>query len=132
QHAGVPPAGGQPMMPEIDLTAEFKTARELAANPVFTRHEPEIEDWAEENGYRFETPSQQKAVFLLWKGEHADRLIQEARLEGAKKAAQVNQAKAKAGLARAGGSGKAPPPDFRRMSDEEVLAHLGLKLYTDE
>ena len=86
QHAGVPPAGGQPMMPEIDLTAEFKTARELAANPVFTRHEPEIEDWAEENGYRFETPSQQKAVFLLWKGEHADRLIQEARLEGAKKA----------------------------------------------
>lgn len=131
QHAGVPPAGGQPMMPEINLSAEFKTARELAANPTFTRHEQEIEDWAEENGYLFETPSQQKAVFLLWKGENADRLIQEARLEGAKKAVQTSQAKAKAGLARAGGTGQPPPPDFRKMSDEEVLAHLGLKLWEE-
>ncbi|HOK44184.1 MAG TPA: hypothetical protein PLD49_11040, partial [Thermoclostridium caenicola] len=73
-----------------------------------------------------------KVAYLLWKGENAERLIQEAKMEAIRKAAKVQQAKQKAGLQRSGGSGKPPKPDFRRMSDEEVLATLGLSLYTDE
>lgn len=117
---------------EFDPAAERQAMKELLSKPDFVKHEQEIADWAEENGYAFESAQDQKAVYLLWKGENADRLIQEARMETAKKAAKTQKAKQKAGLQRGGGPGKPPKPDFKKMSDDEVLATLGLSLWTDE
>lgn len=117
---------------QFDPAAERQVMKELLSRPDFVKHEQEIADWAEENGYAFESAQDQKAVYLLWKGENADRLIQEARMETAKKAAKNQQAKQKAGLQRGGGPGKPPKTDYRKMSDDEVLATLGLSLWTDE
>ncbi|MEW6726906.1 MAG: hypothetical protein AB1327_08110 [Bacillota bacterium] len=118
--------------PAFDPQAEREAMRDLLSRPDFAKHEEEIAEFAEENGMPFESAVDQRTAYLMWRGLNADRLVQEARLEAAKKAAKLQQAKAKAGLQRAGGPGKPPSPDYKKMSDEEVLASLGLSLFTDD
>lgn len=117
--------------PQFDPAAERQVMKELLSKPDFVKYEEEIAEFAEDNGLAFDSAQAQKQAYLLWRGENADRLVQEARLQTAKKAAKVQQSKTKAGLQRAGGPGKPPQPDYRKMSDDEVLSSMGLSLWTD-
>lgn len=116
---------------QFDPAAERQTMRELLSKPDFVKYEDEIAEYADDNGLPFDSAQAQKHAYLLWRGENVDRLVQEARLQTAKKAAKVQQSKAKAGLQRAGGPGKPPQPDYKKMSDDEVLSSMGLSLWTD-
>lgn len=117
---------------QFDPAAERVAMKELLGRPDFVKHEDEIAEWAEDNGLAFDSALDQRHAYQLWKGENADRLIQEARLDSAKKAAKLKEAKGKAGLQRSGGPGSPPPVDYTKMSDTDVLAHMGLSLWSDD
>lgn len=118
--------------PEYDPQKEREIMRELLSKPDFVKYEDEIREWAEDNDLPFETAEQQKHAYLLWRGENVDRLIQEARIRDAKKAAKKQQAKKNAKLQKTATAGGAKPPDYKSMSDDEILALEGLSLWTDE
>lgn len=106
--------------------------RYLLGRPDFTKYEQDIRDFAEDEGFDPDDPIELKEAYRLWRGENAERLAQEQAFNMQQRGAQKQQARQKARLQGSGGPGSGPPPNFTKMSAQEVLAHEGLSLFTDE
>lgn len=100
-------------------------------DPVFKKYERSIIDWAEGEGIEIKDARSLKLAYRAWKGEKSALLAANAELKGRTKAAsdKANVAAA-AGVPRQGGP-KPPKQDYTKLSDEEVLAAHGLKLFDD-
>lgn len=117
--------------PQVDLRAEYTVMQKLAKDAMFNQHEADIQDWAEDNGIPFETFAEKQKAYLMWKGDNAEKLAQQAALNAQKKAInKQNQRKNAATLGPKAPS--AVPVDYKKMSNQEVLTSLGLSLYTDD
>jgi methylphosphotriester-DNA--protein-cysteine methyltransferase len=125
----------QSQLMDIDIGQVQKEAadawRFLLGKQDFVQHEQDIAEFAEEEGYDPNDPLQLKEAYRLWRGENADRLAQEQALKMQQRGTQKQEARKKAGLQGSGGPG-GTPPNYKKMSAEEVLAHEGLSLYTDD
>lgn len=102
----------------------------LRQDPVFRENESEIRDWAEAEGFDLSDPGQLRNAYRAWKGEHADKLLAEAKVNALKAAAKAPAERRAAELTGAGMGGKREP-NWREMSDKEILATLGLNLFED-
>jgi hypothetical protein len=129
-----------PKAKEADLEATLKrefalrdTLAELRSDEVFKKHEAAIREYAEENEFDLDKPRDLKAAYKAWRGENARLLAANARLQGQRDAKTAKeQAKGAKLQGASGAKGGGKQPDYRKLSDAEILKRDGLKLFTSE
>lgn len=100
------------------------------SDPVFRKYEQDILEWAEDEGLRIRSDRDLKSAVREWKGAHARTLG--ATQPPAKKQATPPAKVPPAGPTGAKSKGGTPPPNYRKMSAEEIIKHDGLKLLSDD
>ncbi len=103
-----------------------------ARDKLFRKFENDVLDWADFKGVPVKDEKSLNLAYQAWKGANIHLLTAKAEAKGAKKALEGrNKAKAAGMVPRKGGA-KTGKPDYRKMSDTDVLKSLGLKLETED
>jgi len=104
-----------------------------AADPLFGKNADKILAWAENEGYEVTNAKALKLAVLAWKGSHGkvEEVIQKSTTQRKQTTKQMLQKRAtvqstKSGQTRSGAS------DYGKMSDSDLLASEGLKLFTED
>ena len=102
-----------------------------ASDPFFTKHSKKILEWAEDEGFEIYDAKSLKRAYLAYKGSQGvlDKADEEYHKQRQKSKTDARK-KAKVATSKKGGSPK-KAQDFRNMSDADILAASGLKLFTD-
>lgn len=102
----------------------------LRQDQAFRDNEADIREWAEAEGFDLQDPRGLRNAYRAWKGEHADKLLAEAKVSALKEAAKAPAERKAAELKGAGAGGKREP-DWRRMEDKDILGALGMSLFEE-
>jgi len=102
-----------------------------ASDPFFTKHSKKILEWAEDEGFEIYDAKSLKRAYLAYKGSQGvlDKADEEYHKQRQKSKTDARK-RAKVATSKKGGSSK-KAQDFRKMSDADILAASGLKLFTD-
>ena len=102
-----------------------------ASDPFFTKHSKKILEWAEDEGFEIYDAKSLKRAYLAYKGSQGvlDKADEEYHKQRQKSKTDARK-RAKVATSKKGGSPK-KAQDFRKMSDADILAASGLKLFTD-
>lgn len=102
-----------------------------ASDPFFTKHSKKILEWAEDEGFEIYDAKSLKRAYLAYKGSQGvlDKADEEYHKQRQKSKTDARK-KAKVATSKKGGSPK-KAQDFKKMSDADILAASGLKLFTD-
>lgn len=101
-----------------------------ASDPTYRQHAAEVSAYAEREDFAVRTPGELRLAYNAWKGANSTQLLADAQVAAARQAG-ANQAAKQAGALAKGGSAKATEPDWRTMSDAEVIRASGEKLPWD-
>jgi len=102
-----------------------------ASDPFFTKHSKKILEWAEDEGFEIYDAKSLKRAYLAYKGSQGvlDKADEEYHKQRQKSKTDARK-RAKVATSKKGGSPK-KAQDFKKMSDADILAASGLKLFTD-
>lgn len=102
-----------------------------ASDPFFTKHSKKILEWAEDEGFEIYDAKSLKRAYLAYKGSQGvlDKADEEYHKQRQKSKTDARK-RAKVATSKKGGSPK-KAQDFKNMSDADILAASGLKLFTD-
>lgn len=102
-----------------------------ASDPFFAKHSKKILEWAEDEGFEIYDAKSLKRAYLAYKGSQGvlDKADEEYHKQRQKSKTDARK-RAKVATSKKGGSPK-KVQDFKNMSDADILAASGLKLFTD-
>lgn len=106
---------------------------ELRDDPVFKKHEDDIEAWTRKEGIGIKSPKDLQLAYMAWKGQNYNKAVANAELEAQRKMTKQLQTKKTAATLPAKPSKTSPPPlDYSKMTSQQILAAEGLKLRLEE
>lgn len=102
-----------------------------ASDSFFAKHSKKILEWAEDEGFEIYDAKSLKRAYLAYKGSQGvlDKADEEYHKQRQKSKTDARK-RAKVATSKKGGSPK-KAQDFKKMSDADILAASGLKLFTD-
>lgn len=102
-----------------------------ASDSFFAKHSKKILEWAEDEGFEIYDAKSLKRAYLAYKGSQGvlDKADEEYHKQRQKSKTDARK-RAKVATSKKGGSPK-KVQDFKNMSDADILAASGLKLFTD-
>ena len=102
-----------------------------ASDSFFAKHSKKILEWAEDEGFEIYDAKSLRRAYLAYKGSQGvlDKADEEYHKQRQKSKTDARK-RAKVATSKKGGSPK-KAPDFKNMSDADILAASGLKLFTD-
>lgn len=103
-----------------------------ASDSFFAKHSKKILEWAEDEGFEIYDAKSLRRAYLAYKGSQGvlDKADEEYHKQRQKSKADARK-RAKVATSKKGGSPK-KAQDFKNMSDADILAASGLKLFTDD
>lgn len=103
-----------------------------ASDPFFAKHSKKILEWAEDEGFEIYDAKSLRRAYLAYKGSQGvlDKADEEYHKQRQKSKTDARK-RAKVATSKKGGSPK-KVQDFKNMSDADILAASGLKLFTDD
>lgn len=103
-----------------------------ASDSFFAKHSKKILEWAEDEGFEIYDAKSLRRAYLAYKGSQGvlDKADEEYHKQRQKSKADARK-RAKVATSKKGGSPK-KVQDFKNMSDADILAASGLKLFTDD
>lgn len=131
----VPQKKGQDNAKENALNKREAILDLKASDAYFASKSKAILEWAEDEGFDIHDAKSLKRAYLAYKGangtlDRADAEYRKKRVE-AKKQGRKGTAMVKgSGAPRKGGGKK--PTDYKKMSDTDILASEGIKLFTED
>jgi hypothetical protein len=104
-----------------------------ADDATFGKNATKILEWAENEGYEITNAKSLKMAYLAWKGSQG-KIADAVQKTTAKRKQETKKALQKRATMQSPKSGtkRASGTDYRRMSDDAVLASEGLSLFTDD
>lgn len=102
-----------------------------ASDSFFAKHSKKILEWAEDEGFEIYDAKSLKRAYLAYRGSQGilDKADEEYHKQRQKSKTDARK-RAKVATSKKGGSPK-KVQDFKNMSDADILAASGLKLFTD-
>ncbi len=100
------------------------------ADSTFAKNHTKIMEWAEDQGFVITDKKSLEMAYLAWKGSNARKEAANAQLREQRKSQKKGEKK-KAVL-ESGRKRSKKPVDYRKMTDRDILAYEGLKLFTED
>lgn len=102
------------------------------ADRVFNKHADKILTWADDNGIDVTSPKELKLAYMAWKGSQAPLIEATKKVSEQKKTAVKTEIKKRAVVQSGKSAIKGTRVDYGKMTDTAILAHTGMKLFTDD
>lgn len=104
------------------------------ADATFNKNADKILAWADKEGYTVSDAKSLKMAYLAWKGSQdaVKATVQKTVAQKKQQQKQTMQQKAAAVQSPKRGNVATKPVDFRKMTDAQILAAQGLKLFIEE
>ena len=117
---------------EVELNRKEAILDLKISDKTFNKNANKILSWADEQGFEVSDPKSLNMAYLAWKGSQGKVLEATRKLQEQRRQSEKKTVRQKASVQSSKSGKRKAPTDYSKMSDADVLASSGLRLFTDD